>query len=61
MKTLEEMKILIDEMRQTLSTAIEEKQDLLGVEVISIGQKLDDALNEYNNLLVKKSVKIRGV
>ena len=53
MKTLEEMKIIIYEMRETLHTIIQEKQNLLDVEVIAISQKLDGVLNEYNNLLKK--------
>ena len=61
MENLEEMKIIIDEMRETLSTTIEEKQNLLDAEVIAISQKLDDALNKYNNLLEKKSAKKREV
>lgn len=61
MKTLEEMQIIIDEIRQTLSTVIEEKQNLLDAEVIAISQKLDGDLNKYNNLLEKKSVETREV
>jgi hypothetical protein len=58
-KGLEEIKIIIDQIRQTLSTIIEEKQNLLDAEVIAISQKLDGALNKYNNLLEKKSVEVR--
>lgn len=61
MKTLEEMQIIIDEIRQALSTVIEEKQNLLDAEVIAISQKLDGDLNKYNNLLEKKSVETREV
>lgn len=61
MQNLEEIKIIIDEMRQILSTIIEEKQNLLDAEVIAISQKLDGALNKYNNLLEKKSVETRAV
>lgn len=61
MKTLEEMQIIIDEIRQTLSTVIEEKQNLLDAEVIAISQKLDGDLNKYNNLLEVKSVETREV
>lgn len=54
MDNLEDMEVIIDEIRQTLSALIDEKQNLLDVEVIDISQKLDDALNKYNNLLEKK-------
>jgi Spo0E like sporulation regulatory protein. len=54
MDNLEDMKIIIDEIRQTLSTIIDEKQNLLDAEVIAISQKLDDTLNKYNNLREKK-------
>jgi hypothetical protein len=54
MKNLEEINILIYEIRQLLYTTIEEKQNLLDEEIITISQKLDDTLNKYNNLLVKK-------
>jgi len=51
---LERLAKVIDKIRQTLSTVIDEKQNLLDAEVIAISQKLDDALNKYNNLLEKK-------
>lgn len=51
MKTLEEMNILIYEIRQVLYTIIDKKHNLLDDEVIAISQKLDNILNEYNNLL----------
>lgn len=54
MESLKDMKIIIDEMRQTLSSVIDEKQNLLDAEVIAMSQKLDDILNTYNNLLEKK-------
>lgn len=52
MKSLEEMNKLIYEIRQSLYIIIDEKQNLLDEEVIAISQKLDNILNEYNNLLI---------
>lgn len=54
MKNLQEINKMIYEIRQTLNTTIEEKQDLLDSEVIDISQKLDSVLNKYNNLLIEE-------
>lgn len=54
MKTLEEVNILIYEMRQSVYIVIDERHNLLDEKVISINQKLDDILNKYNNLLTEK-------
>lgn len=54
MERLKEMEILIYEIRQALNIIIEEKCNLLDVEVIAISQKLDGFLNKYNSLLVEK-------
>ena len=43
----------ICEMRQSLQDLINEKPSLLDSEVIIASQELDEALNEYNNLLNK--------
>ena len=61
MENLEEIKKTICEMQQELHTIIDEKHNLLHPEVIAASQKLDVALNEYNNLINKKLAKIRGV
>ena len=54
MNNLQEINKIIYEIRQTLNTVIEEKQDLLNSEVIDISKKLDDVLNKYNNLLMEE-------
>lgn len=54
METLEEMNILIYQIRESLYTIIDEKHNLLDKEVITISQKLDGILNKYNNLLIEK-------
>jgi len=61
MKTLEEIEKMIYEMRQTLHTIINEKNNLLDPEVIAVSQELDATLNEYNNLINKQLVKQREV
>lgn len=43
----------IREMREALVDIINEKSNLLDPEVIAASQELDEALNEYNNLLKK--------
>lgn len=53
MNNLEEINIVIYELRQTLNTLIKEKDNLLDTEIIIISQKLDTVLNKYNNLLSK--------
>jgi Spo0E like sporulation regulatory protein. len=55
MHTLEEMNMIIYEMRQSLYIIIDEKRNLLDEEVIAISQKLDDILNKYNKLLTRKN------
>ncbi|HHY24378.1 MAG TPA: aspartyl-phosphate phosphatase Spo0E family protein [Clostridiaceae bacterium] len=44
----------IKELRKELNTLILEKQDLLDPDVIAASKKLDDVLNEYNNMKKKK-------
>lgn len=61
MKTLEEMKKTICEMRQTLHIIINEKNNLLDPEVIAASQELDATLNEYNNLINNKLINQREV
>lgn len=51
---LEEFETTIYEMRQALYEIIDKKEDLLDIEVIAVSQKLDDILNEYNQLIEKK-------
>jgi uncharacterized protein involved in tolerance to divalent cations len=53
MENLEEIKKTICEMQQELHTIIDEKHNLLHPEVIAASQKLDVALNEYNNIINK--------
>ncbi|BCZ46061.1 hypothetical protein psyc5s11_21280 [Clostridium gelidum] len=43
----------ICEMRQSLQDLINEKPSLIDPEVVTASQELDEALNEYNNLLNK--------
>lgn len=40
-------------MRQALQDLINENPNLLDPNIINASQKLDEALNEYNNLLSK--------
>ena len=40
-------------MRQALHVIIDEKENLLDIEVINASQELDKALNEYNKLFNK--------
>ena len=46
----------IKELRKELNTLILEKQDLLDPDVIAASKKLDDVLNEYNNMKKKKQL-----
>lgn len=50
MGNLEETKKNINKMRQALYEMIEIKENLLDIEVINASQRLDLALNEYNEL-----------
>jgi len=52
-KTLKEVKKTIYKMRQALHVIIDEKENLLDIEVINASQELDKVLNEYNKLLNK--------
>lgn len=52
---LETMKERIHKMRQALYKVIDNKENLLSIEVIAASQKLDDMLNEYNKLLIEKN------
>ena len=53
MKTLKEVEKTIYKMRQALHVTIDEKENLLDIEVINASQELDKVLNEYNKLLNK--------
>jgi Spo0E like sporulation regulatory protein. len=53
MEKMEQTKQKICEMRQALIDLINEKPSLIDHEVVAASQKLDKALNEYNNLLSK--------
>ena len=53
---MEKMELIsqkICEMRQALVDLINEKPSLIDKDVVAASQKLDKALNEYNNLLNK--------
>jgi uncharacterized protein YoxC len=52
-KTLKEAEKTIYKMRQVLHGMMDEKENLLDIEVINASQELDKALNEYNKLLTK--------
>jgi len=52
-KTLKEVEKTIYKMRQALHVTIDEKENLLDIEVINASQELDKVLNEYNKLLNK--------
>ncbi|MDR3596677.1 Spo0E family sporulation regulatory protein-aspartic acid phosphatase [Clostridium sp.] len=51
METLNDMENLINKIRQTLYLIINEKNDLLDIEVVAVSQILDVTLNKYNKLL----------
>lgn len=53
MEEIENMCKKICIMRQALQDLINEKPNLLDPNIIDASQKLDEALNEYNNLLSK--------
>jgi len=53
MDTIEKINKRICKMRESLQDLISEKTSLLDQEVIIASQELDEALNEYNNLLNK--------
>lgn len=53
MKNIEKINIKICEMRQSLQDLINEKPSLLDPDIIIASQDLDEALNEYDNLLKK--------
>jgi hypothetical protein len=53
MYTLQNIEAAIMKKRQVLYLKIDEKDNLLDIEVITASQELDKALNEYNNLLSK--------
>lgn len=54
LRDLEEKEKIISEVRQELYTKINEKGNLLDIEVIIASQKLDKILNEYNQLIKKE-------
>lgn len=53
MEKIELINQKICEMRQALVDLINEKPSLIDLEVVTASQELDEALNEYNNLLNK--------
>ncbi|HEX9026090.1 MAG TPA: Spo0E family sporulation regulatory protein-aspartic acid phosphatase [Clostridium sp.] len=53
MSNLEDVEKTVYEMRQALHAIIDKKENLLDIEVINASQKVDEALDEYNNLLNK--------
>lgn len=55
LRELEEIKEKIYKTRQVLYKIIDNKENLLDIEVIIASKKLDDVLNEYNHLLRKKN------
>ena len=50
---LEDVEKTVYEMRQELYAIIDKKENLLDIEVINASKKVDEALDEYNNLLNK--------
>ncbi len=50
MTKLNELIYKIEDLRKELNTLILEKQDLLDPDVVAASKKLDDALNEYDNM-----------
>lgn len=50
MNTQKELEKKIDEMRQALYEKINNKENLLDIEVVNASHKLDLALNQYNQL-----------
>ena len=54
MGELEEIDKKVYEMREILQALIKEKSSLLDPEVITASQKLDNILNEYNQLIKMK-------
>ena len=50
MKNIEELKAYIEKMRTNLQFLIANNDDLLDKEIITISQKLDKAINNYNAL-----------
>lgn len=53
MEAIDKINKKICGMRQSLQDLINEKPNLLDSDVITASQELDEALNEYNNLLNK--------
>lgn len=54
MNKIEELIQKIDETRKRMNDLIQEKENLVDPEVITVSQKLDSVLNDYNNLLKSK-------
>ncbi|EKQ56040.1 MULTISPECIES: aspartyl-phosphate phosphatase Spo0E family protein [unclassified Clostridium] len=54
MGILEEIEKVISRMRQELYEIIDNKENLLDIDVINASQKLDSMLNIYNELLKNK-------
>lgn len=54
MTKLQELSMKIEEMRKSLYDLILEKGDLLDEEIVVASQTLDKALNDYNDILIKK-------
>lgn len=53
MTELKKLICKIENLRKELNALILEKQDLLDPDVVSASKKLDEALNEYNNMVKK--------
>lgn len=53
MGNLDEKEKIINKMRQALYEIIDYKENLLDIEVVNASKKLDNILNEYNELIEK--------
>ncbi|MBF7811031.1 aspartyl-phosphate phosphatase Spo0E family protein [Clostridium beijerinckii] len=51
MEKIIEIEEMICKMRQSLYEIINNEKSLLGIEVITASQRLDDIINQYNELL----------
>ncbi|WP_026887634.1 aspartyl-phosphate phosphatase Spo0E family protein [Clostridium beijerinckii] len=51
MEEIKEIEKIIYKMRQSLYEIINNEKSLLDIEVIAASQKLDDIINQYNELL----------
>lgn len=57
MDKVEELILKIDEMKSQMNNLIEQKEDLVDLEVVEVSQKLDSILNDYNSILESKKRK----